>query len=512
MKNRLISAFIVVVMLISIIPSGKQITYALDDYPWSNLLLDAKKWSNSWDIAAENEQKIIVTSDIAKEEYTLVKKPDNKGYFVKDQENAVLQSVPLDTITDNFEICVELMSILRDSLNGIGRSSKITRLKDNFEKTADTTLVVMSGIKSSSALTVMDYIQAYKYSTSPSYVNAKTSGIDLANKIFEKNKTRSLSMVTQIESLISSYEANEKIANDLFNAILNEYMDDKEKDEAEAKMEDIVKKIDSLKKDRSVLYYIISEYCKDYADFPYELPGQEQIVAKTAAVSTVYSGIAAMFGFPEDDENIISGQKEIVAYANKNIMNEIVSYIDAIANSSASSGGKYAAVNTLIAMRCCMKLMEIYFLDISAFWENAATFFQNMTDRFNDIASAYQTGYENGGSYIDAFRDTDFIEAYFVNMVKWTAFSNISTDGLDSVFELRERYNAYRNEEETYPNTYLERARSNAAALSEKIKGQFIYSGTVIVKRPSGSLIIAVIAFGAIAIVIAKNKANSKEK
>lgn len=224
MIRKIFCIFLAVVMAVIIIPFSGKNSYAADNVPWSDLLLDAEKWLNSsCDITIESEQQIHVKSDLAgDEEYTLLEKPDSNSALVEGQKKQVLQAVPLDIFMYHTEDCVELIHILRNAVNGIGISSVLTKLNDSFSGTIDTTLVFLSSFKSGSDVTINDIIQAYKYSTNPSYVNTNTNGVEMANKTFSKIQTRYDSLANQADNLIGRYESNEEILNKIFNKIIDE--------------------------------------------------------------------------------------------------------------------------------------------------------------------------------------------------------------------------------------------------------------------------------------------------
>lgn len=516
MKKRIISAFLAAVMAIGIIPFGICPAYAEDDVPWSDLLLDADKWNyNSWDITAESEQKIHVTSDIADEEYSLLIRPDSDSNLVTGQEKQVRQAVPFDIILSNYDNCVELIHILTNAVNGIGLSSSITKLKDDFSGTNDTAMVVFSGIKSAADITASDLVQAYKYVINPQYVMANTNGIALSEKVFKKIEVRSESNVSQVNDLIRKFDSDEIITTDILNRIMDERdLDSAKRNEARATMDDIVKKIDYLKEQKSVLHDKVNEYSKRYTDFSYQLPGEELTVIKAAGTSTVYGGIASMFGLPQVDAALISEQVKAVQTAYADVIQNLISVIDKVATSSASARDMDVVINSLIAMRCCMRLIGVYLGDLSAFWENTSDFCQNMIDRYSAAADAYAKPENGGRNYIEFFKDKEFTEAYLVCLADWSALKNTSTDLLGDFFSTREKCSGYLDEEETAPQIHFERAISSAAALSAKMKeaqGQSAYSSTVINRLPSIGLIAVILCGIVAALVIAKNRSKKKK-
>lgn len=514
MKRRIFCTFLALVMVVYMIPSGSLIAYAADDVPWSDLLLDAEKWTyNPCDITVENEQKINVTSDTANEEYSLLIKPDKDTGLVMGQEKAVLQTNPFDIFADQYDSLTELIHILRNAVMGIGLSSIITGFNDKISGTYDTVLVAMNGIKRAADATINDLIKAYKYDIDYSLVKANTNGVALAEETLNKIKMRSESIAGQVDDLLKRFESSDEIiTDDVMKKIMDERdLDSAKRDETRAEMDSIVKKIDYLQEQKSVLYDKISEYSKRYTDFSYQLPGEELKLAKAAGISSIYGGIAAMSGLPKDDAAIISEQQKHIQTAYIDVIQEMISLIDGIADSSMSGRNVVdTIVNALIATHCGIKLIEVYIRDISAFWGNVSDFCQNMIDRFDAIADVYAQS--AGGNYIDFFKDKEFVEAYLLCMVNWTALNKLSAEFLNNFYPTREKVKEYLKEGETAPNVHLERVSSGAAALSAKMKDQSQYLGTAINERSSNGLIIVMLCVaaglcsGVAALIVVKKK------
>ena len=541
-----------------------------------------------------DENKITCKNDIADEEHSLLKKPSTDSLLVLAQRKEILQTIQLDELFKNLDNCVELLDITYNAVNGIGLSSTVTQLKDQFSRTMDTSLVVMSGFKSGTDISIGDFIEAYTYLINPMYVKTKINGVALAIKTLLKIQVRATSMVEQANTLANSFDSIEKVAMDITRRIMDERdLDVRKKEEAQKKLKEIQDKVEVLKTVKDDLQDQISDYGKQYSELSNQIKDKEAGARNIAIISAVFGGIASLFGkspkanaeseptvssggpskkqtflnlegvqkeideyqkrleeltsriktiagelkkedITEDQKNILrkendelsSEKAEIDSELNsaktkksayckvlgiadsmiytseqlaklakeqeshattsyglldnifkqkaeaqkeqREVLKELATMTSEIANTSATTRDLDIVINSLITAVSSMKIVKVYLADIAIFWKNVAKFCEGLVEKVKDLNDNIKD-FGDEENYIEIFKDSNFIEAYLMNMVNWAALYKVSSEYLDAFYMTREKYKEYELVPETDSKSHWERARNSAVRLNEKL-------------------------------------------
>lgn len=253
--------------------------------------------SETYEIIVQNEKSIICNGANGKEEYSLLKEPEENSSLVLDSKKSILQTIQLDELFRNLDNCVSLLDVIYNAVNGVGLSSSVTRLKDKFSKTIDKSLCVTQGFKSKTTESITDFIKAYKFLTDPIYKKGSKNGILMAiDKLVIIGK-RANDMEKEATELAASFDEIETLAQEITIKIMDERdMDVKKKEEALKKLEVFNSKKTALENVKKNLAKAESEYSSQYTSLSQKIETNEKRAYTLSIVAAVMGGVSSMFG------------------------------------------------------------------------------------------------------------------------------------------------------------------------------------------------------------------------
>lgn len=271
----------------------------------------------NYELEAVSPTEIFIKSADNKilERLSLAKEPPHASLLVQEARKDVLQTLDLKELFDKLGICVPLLNITYDAVNGTGYeikdgkltggslSAAITKLKNKFSNAVDDSLVVMTGFKTGTQTAVNGFLQAYDYLTDPDYVEEPVNGVAMAGKKFQSIKNTAVEMHKEAEVLASGFKEIETTAQEVTTVIMSE------RDLDNAKKEELMRTVNSMKAQSEAFSKVtadleeeIKKYDEDYNNVSRQAEkaskqgfGLQLASAVIGGATTLFNSVAGAF-------------------------------------------------------------------------------------------------------------------------------------------------------------------------------------------------------------------------